>query len=390
MNKYESYLPYCKSEKQRNIVESLMKTNSQKQTALDLGLYYTTVNQYMKRIKLQAGTQGFAPEFNMDKPAPESHIVKGVSTLYNEEGGIKQQWVKTDLAKQAQAESLRQIVANIAEELPVFKPTKVTQANCSKDLMAVYPLGDPHIGMKALKEESGQDWDLSIAKTTFLDVFDRLVTSAPHCDTAVIVNLGDYFHADNVEGVTSRSGHQLDMDSSYQDMIDIGMQIIIRMIKVALTHHKQVKVINAIGNHDDCSAMFLQVALKHMFAEEPRVDIVCDNTPYHYFTNGKSFVGVHHGHTTKADRLPLVMASDRPSDWGNSIFRTWLTGHIHHDSKKEFSGCTVESFRTLAAKDSYAAWHGWRSMQDSKALVLHKEYGEIERHTIKIKQVGTS
>jgi len=61
--------------------------------------------------------------------------------------------------------------------------------------------------------------------------------------------------------------------------------------------------------------------------------------------------------------------------------------HIHHDTKTEFSGCSVESFRTLAAKDNYAHSGGYRAGQDSKALVIHKEYGEIERHTVNIDQL---
>ena len=133
--------------------------------------------------------------------------------------------------------------------------------------------------------------------------------------------------------------------------------------------------------------MFLQAALKHMYEKEPRVEIDCTSSVFQYFQHGKNFFGVHHGHTCKADKLPLVMATDRPKEWGSSEFRYWLTGHIHHDTRKEYSGCTVESFRTLAAKDAYAYSGGYRAGQDSKALVIHQDYGEVERHTINIAQI---
>jgi hypothetical protein len=81
------------------------------------------------------------------------------------------------------------------------------------------------------------------------------------------------------------------------------------------------------------------------------------------------------------------MATDQAKQWGETEFRTWLTGHIHHDTRKEFAGCDVESFRTLSAKDAYATWGGYRARQDSKCLVIHKQYGEVERHTVNIKQV---
>jgi len=314
-------------------------------------------------------------------------ILKGSSTLYDEDGNIKLQWVKTDVEKESQTEALRELVENLIEELPKFKKKPFEKSFTSKDLMAIYPLGDPHVGMKAYKDEAGDDWDLKTAQEVFCGVFDRLVKTAPSCDQAVIVNLGDFFHRDNVAGVTERHRHNLDTDGNYIMMVDTGIKIMIQMINSALEHHKSVKVINIIGNHDDTGAMFLQAALKHMYEHEPRVDVDCTASVFQYFQHGSSFFGVHHGHTCKADKLPLVMATDKPKEWGQSEYRYWLTGHIHHDTRKEYSGCTVESFRTLAAKDAYAYSGGYRAGQDSKALVIHKDYGEVERHTINIAQI---
>lgn len=314
-------------------------------------------------------------------------LLKGTSTLYDEQGGVKLQWVKTDVEKQNLLDQIKDLVDQYVEELPRFAPKPFDVAYTSEDLMAVYPLGDPHIGMKAYKDEAGDDWDLQKAQEVFCGVFDRLVKTAPHCEQAVIVNLGDYFHRDNVAGVTERHRHNLDTDGNYLMMVDTGLKIMIQMINSALEHHHTVKVITIIGNHDDTGAMFMQVALKHMYAEEPRVFIDCTSSVFQYFEHGQCFFGVHHGHTCKADKLPLVMATDKPEQWGNSKFRYWLTGHIHHDSRKEYSGCSVESFRTLAAKDAYAYSGGYRAGQDSKALVIHKNYGEIERHTINIAQL---
>lgn len=314
-------------------------------------------------------------------------VLKGSSTLYDENGEIKLQWVKTDVEKSNQLDALRELVDELVDELPILKKRDYNVTHASSDLMAVYPLGDPHVGMKAYKEEAGDNWDLKTAQEVFCGVFDRLVKTAPSCEQAVIVNLGDYFHRDNVAGVTERHRHVLDTDGNYLMMVETGLKIMVQMINSALDHHRKVKVITIIGNHDDTGAMFLQAALKHMYENEPRVDIVCNSSVFQYFQHGSSFFGVHHGHTCKADKLPLVMATDRPKEWGSSDYRYWLTGHIHHDTRKEYSGCTVESFRTLAAKDNYAYSGGYRAGQDSKALVIHKDYGEIERHTINIAQV---
>ena len=347
--------------------------------------YVTSAKTKAKRL---AAKRGYDPQYDLTHPTADGFFVKGVSTLYGDDGQIKQQWVKTDVDKAQFAEDMREVIEGLVENLPKFEPVPYDKTYTSEELMAVYPLGDPHIGVLAHKEETGQDWDLAKAQQVFCGVFDRLVKSAPSCEQAVIVNLGDYFHYDSaVEKKTSRSGHALDGDGTYLEMADTGLKIMIQMINSALDHHHTVRVITTIGNHDDTGAMFLMAALKHMYQNEERVDIDFTPSVFQYVRFGNCFFGVHHGHTAKMDKLPLVMATDRPGDWGETEFRYWYTGHIHHDSMKEFSGVKCESFRTLASKDAWATAGGYRSGQDSKAIVLHRDFGEVERHTINISQI---
>jgi hypothetical protein len=48
---------------------------------------------------------------------------------------------------------------------------------------------------------------------------------------------------------------------------------------------------------------------------------------------------------------------------------------------KEIQGVRMESLRTLAAKDSWHAAQGYRSLRDTRSIVYAADYGEIERHT---------
>jgi hypothetical protein len=95
-------------------------------------------------------------------------------------------------------------------------------------------------------------------------------------------------------------------------------------------------------------------------------------------------IGATHGDTTKPEQLLGVMASDRAEDWGQTKHRYWYTGHVHHQSVREFAGVTAESFRTLAAKDAYAAGHGYRAGRDMRCIVLHRDHGEVERHRVDV------
>jgi hypothetical protein len=323
----------------------------------------------------------------MTHTVPDGFKVKGVSTYYSHNGAVVGQWVKSSIDKERMHELMVESIHAMVDDLPRVSPCD-SPIDYNAQLMAVYPLGDPHIGMLAWADECGESWDLKIAETVYCTMFDRVVRGTPSCEKAVIVNLGDFFHSDNIEAVTSRSGHHLDQDGRYAKMVQVGVKIIRQMIATALQHHKEVHVINCIGNHDDTGSLFLSILLQHVYQDEPRVHIDSTPAPFHYVRHGKVLVGAHHGHTCKMERLPGVMAADRSKDWGETEFRYWLTGHIHKSSvyKDELGGCSVESFRTLAAKDSFATYGGWRSGRNTQSIVYHKDYGEVDRHIVDIRQ----
>lgn len=380
-------LEFCTTDRQRELVNAVIECGGIRKAALKLDTAKSNIDRVLKTLRNRAAKKGVAPERDIYYPLPDSLKISGVSTLQRSPNG-NLQWVKATADNLYHEEALNALFDSLKLDLPQVEPRPYLVKNYSTDLMATYPLGDPHIGLRAWAKECGQDWDLMIAERKFVGVFDRLVKTAPHCKRAVLANLGDYFHADNMDGVTERSGHRLDLDGRYAKLIDVGVTIVKQMISSALEHHETVEVINSVGNHDDTGALWLSVALKHMFEHEPRVIVDVSPTPFHYVRHGKCLVGFHHGHSCKADRLPLVMATDRAQDWGETEFRYWYTGHIHHDSVKEYPGVKVESFRTLAAKDAYATWNGYRSLQDSKCIILDKQFGEVERHTVNITQIN--
>lgn len=363
------------------LLELLKKGHSNKECAEILKVNAASITRRTQKLT----RKGWSPQHNWTQTVPDGYMIKGVSQYVNNETGkVLRSWVKSDIDKERQVKIIQELTDKLIKDLPSYPELTRQRHTVYEDMMAVYPLGDPHIGMLSWAEETGENWDLKIAEETFIKLFSRVVAAAPPCKQALIANLGDYFHYDNMEGVTSRSGHHLDTDGRYAKMIDVGIDIMINMINLALKYHEKVIVTTTIGNHDDTGAIWLAKMLKRLYANNPRVEIQDSPSPFHYVEFGKVLLGMHHGHTSKMDKLAGVMAADQAEAWGRTKHRMWLTGHIHHDSDKEFPGVRVRSFRTLAAKDSYAAWGGWRSGRDIKALVFHKELGKVEEHEVNI------
>jgi DNA repair exonuclease SbcCD nuclease subunit len=165
-------------------------------------------------------------------------------------------------------------------------------------------------------------------------------------------------------------------------MIAITIKIMRQCIESALGKHKRVHVICIPGNHDESGALWLSAALAHVYERETRVTVETQPSLFAYFEFGKNLIGCHHGHTCKMAQLPGVMAADRSEAWGRTTHRYWYTGHIHTQTVMELPGCVVESFNTLAPNDAYATSGGWRSRENMKAIVLHREHGEVARHTV--------
>jgi hypothetical protein len=368
--------------------EQLMEALKEHMKIKDIATKFSCAKSSVERRIIKLRRQGFDHKsVGYNSKVPDGFKLKGRSIMKDARGNMILQWEKSTIDEQRQLEMIKEMCISFTQEIPKVLPeTLYEEFRINENLMAVYPLGDPHIGMLAWADESGENWDLKIAEQVFCEIFDRVVKTAPDCDTAVILNLGDYF--DNMEGTTSRSGNRLDVDGRYAKMVRVGVKIIRQMITTCLQKHRTCKIINVKGNHDDIGAIFLTIALKHIYENEPRVEIDESPSAFHYVKFGKVLLGAHHGHTCKMDKLPGVMAADKSEDWGQTKFRYWMTGHIHHDSKQEHPGCMVESFRTLAAKDAYASFGGWRAGQDTKCIVFHKDFGEVERHTINIAQMG--
>jgi hypothetical protein len=381
-------LEFCDTEKQKQVIKLCMVQGKSQYEAADiLGLSRGAIKHHVKAVRQKAAKRGYSPDHDMNKPVPDGFVVSGVSTYYNDDGVATGQWVKSKLTEENRLKALNEAIKEAVSDYEgKAKPTKLNKRKAhADDVLVAIPIGDPHIGMYAWSEETGENFDTQIARDDLLNASRKLLDATPHAEKALICNLGDFFHADNQSNQTSRSKHALDVDSRWARVLKLGCMIMVDMIHLALKKYPQVEVINAIGNHDDHSSVMLSAFLAAYFTKEPRVEIHPTVSKFNYVQFGKCLIGVTHGDTVKHADLGELMATDKAEEWGATEHRMWFVGHIHHSRKTELRGCTVESFRTLAAKDAWHASKGYRSGRDITALVLHKDFGEVARYRCDIR-----
>jgi hypothetical protein len=365
---------------QAKYMDAVNKHGSMRAAGIALGKRDTSIARALKSLRAKAAMKGYSPEHDMVHVVPSPFRVKGVSTYYNKDGERAGQWVKSQLDHDQAEQAIREFIEHLAESAKGQSPIITPPARCDADLLCVYPMGDPHFGMYSWAAETGDDFDTDIAERMTCEAIDRLVSSAPPAHTAIILELGDFFHTDNSSNMTLQSGHALDVDTRWSRVMQIGLRAMVYTIKRALSKHRQVVVRIVKGNHDPHASFALALALDAYFSNNKRVKVDLSPNVFWYYRFGKVLIGATHGDTSKMKALPGIMACDQPSDWGETRFRYWYQGHIHHEHREEFPGVVVEAFRTLAGRDAWHAGQGYRAGRDMRLLVHHKDFGEVERH----------
>lgn len=378
-------LEFCDTEKQTAVIElHAVKGLSQFEIGRKLGMSRSAVRDHIRTVKHKAANRGYSPDHDWRHPVPDGQKVKGVSTFYNEDGQPVRQWVKSQTDEQRQFEILCERIESATESLPRFKPAAAPKAN-DQDLLTLLTITDFHLGMYAYEAETGDDWDMRIARDVFLNSVSDMIKAAPKSQIGMLCQLGDFLHWDGILSVTPQSGHILDADTRYGKLVEMSMSVMTEAVKMMLRKFEKVIVISAEGNHDISGSIWLRKHIKHLFSKEPRLEVIDNDFPYYAYLHGETMLGFHHGHKVKLAQLHKLFASEPRfrEMWGQSSSTYIHTGHYHHERVVEDGGAIAEMHPTLSARDAYAARGGWVSRRGAKVITYHKTDGEIGRITVR-------
>jgi len=377
---YDPKLDEWATPSQKKYLDAVRQYGSIRAASRELKCNYTTVHGCIESVLKKAAKHGYAPNYGMLHPVPSPYVVKGTSTLYDADGQIRAQWVKSKLDKEQAQQAIRDFIESLSKDIKGLAAVGPAPKISNADLLAVYPIGDPHFGMYAWAAEAGEDFDTDIAERITCSAIDRLIQSAPDAETAILLELGDMFHADNSSNATPTNKNALDVDTRWARVIRIGLRALQYCIKRLAEKHKKVIVRIVPGNHDPHSSFALALALDAYFHGHDRITIDLSPAIHWYYHFGQVLIGSTHGDTVHMKDLSGNMAADRPEEWGKSRHRYWYCGHVHHKEIREFHTVLVEYFRTLAPRDAWATGKGYRAGRDMYCIVHHKEHGEVERH----------
>ena len=357
------------------ILEAFEKHGNKTQAAKALGLNIRTFQRRYDGLT----AKGYK--------VPDGHKLGGVSTLYDAEGNVKIEWVKSkEDATQAQ-QALKAIFDGLIEKLPKAKPTKQIERKTS-DLLNCYVITDYHLGMLSWHEETGDDWDLSIAEEMLVNWFATSIKQAPKADVAIFAQLGDFMHWDGMDAVTPASKHLLDADTRFQKLVRVAIRVIRQIVAMLLVKYPKVHLISAEGNHDPASSIWLREWLDAFYEDDDRVTVDVSPDPYYCYEHGLTSLFFHHGHKRKPVNIDTVFTAKFRDVFGRTQFSYAHMGHMHHKHQLETNLMVVEQHRTLAASDAYASRGGWMSGRDAQVITYHANHGEVGRIVVNSRMVA--
>lgn len=354
-------------EQRQTAVDAVAEHGSQKRAAAALGMAQSTLQGWLNKV-LSPEQQAKADEFGIPY-----NQVRG--------GWFKDKGASFRFTVPQHDETHEDYVAAIKKTLSgkVGKSIPTPKPHGQKNLLTRYILADLHFGMMSWGEQTGQDYDLKIAEKHLLDATQSLLGATPNSETALILNVGDTFHANDSKNKTPGSGHLLDVDGRFPKIALATTKAIRRCIDMALVKHDKVEYVGIQGNHDPDQSHWLNIALMMHYEGNPRVKVHWNPAEWFCMKWGNNLITAHHGDKANFNSMALYISDTFRELRGQAYWTTCDTGHFHSEKREEIGGILFRRYRTLAAKDAYSAPR-FTSRQTMTAITTHKERGEISEN----------
>ena len=292
----------------------------------------------------------------------------GIMTLYSSKISVK------PLVNEMSTEDIKNMFKDFDREFKTVKNTNYIHRN--GELLFEFPFVDIHYGKRGYSFEVGKETSSDITENDFFKVindYKERIKNRPI--SRIVFPIGnDFFNSDLTNNSTNKGTSQ-DNDVRWKEMFKKGLKIIIQGIDI-LSQVAPIDLIYVEGNHDTITTYHLFIALESYYRNDNSVNVIADNgMTRQYYQWGKCLIGYSHGNC-EGKRINGLMQSEQPKMWGDTLYREWHLGHLHHEVAQEENGVIIRHLPSITGVD---AWHyksGYTSaLQRCQAFIWDKEKG---------------
>lgn len=265
----------------------------------------------------------------------------------------------------------------------VIKPAPPAQPHKGSGNLLVLSLPDQHVGKLAWGKETGDDYDIGIAVDMYMSAVAHLVSATAHYEPSKVLYIvgNDLVHIDNSSNTTT-AGTPQDVDSRWPKVVGAAFKMVASTVET-IAERANVDVVIAPGNHDTHTTYMIGFALAQRYRDDKRIQVINKPSYRQYYREGKLLFGITHGDGIKEDRLPLIMATEQPKDWGEVRWREWFLGHFHRRKALQMVnvndelGVLITRLPSLTGVDSWHFKHGFGGLRHAEARVYDPATGVL-------------
>lgn len=352
---------------------------SEERAADKLGISLTNIRKTLFYVAKKGFSITPAQEGEFEIPAaPPGYNIKKSTIQGDKNKGTVRWWHRVE----AGPDLYEQFIKGLEGRCPVIPEITKGPETFDPNIMVEWKLMDQHLGMYAWAEETGNDYDINIAKRLVIKSAEKIFSRTGPVDTAVIVLGGDTLHMDNRSGETERRKNKLDVDTRFAKAARCAEAAMLQAIDIALEVAKNVVVIVLSGNHDYHSAIWLSRLLAAHYKTNGRVTVDVSPMKHKFFRWGSTFFAYTHGDNGIVKKIaPLMLNEIIKRNLTDIKYKHARIGHFHQAGKNmppglvEQDGVFVELFPTLAALEAYGMEAGYQNTRATICDFFHKKYG---------------
>ena len=344
-----------------------------------------------KRYRLKEDEWNLIDEYRTDKKA-KSLLADECNEVGIDVNSVSHYWYKSkkfsifakpnEYTRDEFLKSIEDLISNYSPSYPHIDYPKREDGH----LLIINP-ADVHIGKFADSLETGEDYNIEIAKERVREGVKGILRNAEGFPIEKILFCigNDILHTDNTMGSTTRLTPQ-DTDGKwfrhFTEALELYVEIVEMLIQIA-----PVDCVHSMSNHDYMSGFHLAHALKSWYRNTDSVYVDADPKHRKYYSWKNSLIGLTHGDGAKLNNLPLHMAQEEPIMWAETKYRYWYLHHLHHKQRYKFMssfdniGVTVEFLRSPSGTDSWHFSKGYTGSIKAVEGFIHNKYGQIAHLT---------
>jgi hypothetical protein len=238
-------------------------------------------------------------------------------------------------------------------EIPVIEERYKTTQLKKNRLMEIPPI-ELHLGKLSHREETGEDYNLPIARNVFYDVIGETIErqKIEKCSKCLLVIGSDFFNSES-DGMTTGKTPQQN-DTRFKKLFKEGLVMYRDAILNLKSVFDSIDVILCAGNHARAMEYFLYESLLNYFENDEKVSFSDNTKDTQAYIFGNCGIFFNHG-DEDLKKTQKSIAAEFPVQWGETKFRELHMGHLHKEVVvDDESGIITRRIGSPCATD---AWH---------------------------------